>query len=98
MGQLFMEAVTQATQQQKHPKQLLFFTQTEKGQTVAGAYLKCLQERTEECDLAISRENVQAQITALVHWGMEEKADLSNISIPTFIANGDRDVPNFCIL
>ncbi|MGJ7490578.1 alpha/beta fold hydrolase [Variovorax sp. ZT4R33] len=73
------------------PKQYLFFTRTSNGIAAGNAYLKRLQERTADRDKDISIGAYVAQLQALRAWGQKRPADLSVISQPVLVANGDDD-------
>jgi pimeloyl-ACP methyl ester carboxylesterase len=72
-------------------KYYLFFTETTNGRSEARAFLKRLQERTENRDKAISIPSFRAHLKAIHAWGEQQPADLSHISQPVFVANGDHD-------
>ncbi|MEW1782426.1 alpha/beta hydrolase [Arthrobacter sp. NPDC080086] len=73
------------------PKQYLFFTRTPGGIEAGKAYLKRLQERTDNRDKAITLRAYVAQLQALRAWGRKPAADLSVIKQPVLVANGDDD-------
>jgi pimeloyl-ACP methyl ester carboxylesterase len=72
-------------------KYYLFFTETAKGRSEARAFLKRLKERTEDRDKAISVSSFRAHLKAIHGWGVQQPTDLSRISQPVFVANGDHD-------
>jgi pimeloyl-ACP methyl ester carboxylesterase len=72
-------------------KYYLFFTQTANGRSEARAFLKRLQERTENRDKAISVPSFRAHLKAIHGWGVQQPTDLSRIHQPVFVANGDHD-------
>ncbi|MGP4727580.1 alpha/beta fold hydrolase [Agrobacterium deltaense] len=76
----------------KHPKHLLFFTQTAAGQKEANAFLARLDEREEDRDHAVVPETIHAQTEAIGKWNREAPVGLTELNIPTLIVNGDRDV------
>jgi pimeloyl-ACP methyl ester carboxylesterase len=76
----------------KHPKQFLFFTQTDSGQAAAGEFLRRLKERTEDLDSPVSNETIQAQLAAIIAWGQGDAAALATVQHPVLVANGDDDV------
>jgi pimeloyl-ACP methyl ester carboxylesterase len=76
----------------KHPKQFLFFTQTDNGQAAADAFLGRLKERSKDPDTAVSNETIQAQIAAIQAWGQGDATKLAAVSHPVLVANGDDDV------
>ena len=73
------------------PKQYLFFTRTPRGIEAGKAFLKRLQERTENRDKDIAVGAYVAQLQALSVWGQKRPADLSVIKQPALVANGDDD-------
>ncbi|MFI5429627.1 alpha/beta fold hydrolase [Aeromicrobium sp. UC242_57] len=75
----------------KDPKTYLFFTRTPRGKQAAAAFLDRLGERTDDRDAAVSLTTFRAQLKAIHGWGVRPPADLSTITIPVFIANGDAD-------
>jgi pimeloyl-ACP methyl ester carboxylesterase len=72
-------------------KYYLFFTTTANGRTEARAFLARLQERTENRDKAISLPSFRAHLTAIHRWGVQQPTDLSRISQPVLVVNGDHD-------
>lgn len=72
-------------------KYYLFFTTTTNGRTQARAFLKRLQERTENRDKAISVPAFRSHLKAIHGWGGQQPSDLSRIGQPVFVANGDHD-------
>jgi pimeloyl-ACP methyl ester carboxylesterase len=89
---LLPDAFAKAAAANKHPKHLLFFTQTPSGQAAADDFLQRLKERTEALDTAVSDATVQAQLAAIRAWGQGDASALASVKQPVFIANGDRDV------
>lgn len=75
----------------KDPKTYLFFTRTANGKREAVAFLDRLKERTEDRDEAISVPAMRAQLKAIRAWGLQAPSDLSTITQPTLVANGDHD-------
>jgi pimeloyl-ACP methyl ester carboxylesterase len=73
------------------PKQFLFFTRTPAGKKAGKQFLGRLKERKKDRDKAISISSYAAQLKAIHRWGLEEPHDLSVISQPTLVANGDND-------
>lgn len=90
--QMIGEVRELAASRGKHPKQLLFFTQTEHGQQAADAYMARLGERAQDRDKPVTEATIAAHLTAIVGWGDAEPQDLSKIEHPVLIANGDDDV------
>jgi len=73
------------------PKQYLFFTRTPNGIAAGKAFLKRLQERTENRDKEITVGAYVAQLQALSAWGQKKPADLSAVKQPVLVVNGDDD-------
>jgi pimeloyl-ACP methyl ester carboxylesterase len=73
------------------PKQFLFFTRTANGRRAGKAFLGRLKERTANRDKAIALKSYASQLTAIHRWGLEQPHDLSRISQPVLVANGESD-------
>ena len=73
------------------PKQFLFFTRTPNGRRAGKQFLGRLKERTRNRDKSISLRAYGAQLKAIHRWGLAKPADLSVITQPTLVANGDND-------
>jgi pimeloyl-ACP methyl ester carboxylesterase len=73
------------------PKQFLFFTRTENGKRAGKEFLARLKERSENRDKAISVSSFRAQLKAIHGWGAQPPADLSRITQPVLLANGESD-------
>lgn len=73
------------------PKQYLFFTRTPKGIEAGKAFIKRLQERSENRDTEVTICAYMAQLQALDAWGQKRPADLSVVKHPVLVANGDDD-------
>lgn len=80
-----------ATFTRRDPKEFLFFNRDDAGKRAARAFVERLGERTEDMDAKISVKAFQTQLKAIKRWGRSTPADLSAITQPTFIANGDND-------
>jgi pimeloyl-ACP methyl ester carboxylesterase len=80
-----------ATLTRHDPKEFLFFNRDEVGKRAARAFVERLEERTENRDAPITVQAFRTQLKAIKHWGRSTPADLSVITHPTFIANGDND-------
>jgi len=74
------------------PKNFLFFPRTPEGKRAAEDYLTRLKERTEDLDKGISLQARRAQLKAIRAAGMSKPDDLSAITQPVFVANGDNDL------
>jgi pimeloyl-ACP methyl ester carboxylesterase len=73
------------------PKEYLFFNRNAAGKKAGKAFIKRLQERTVDRDQAISPVAFQTQLNAIANFGRSAPSDLSVITAPTLIANGDND-------
>lgn len=73
------------------PKQYLFFSRTPNGIEAGKAFIKRLQERSENRDTEIAVWAYVKQLQALDAWGQKQPADLSVIKQPVLVANGDDD-------
>lgn len=83
--------ILRATLTRKDPKEFLFFNRDEVGKRAAHAFVERLKERTEDRDSDISTKAFLTQLKAIKRWGRSTPADLSRITQPTLIANGDND-------
>ena len=73
------------------PKEFLFFNRNATGKRAAKAFVERLKERTADRDKPITVKAFQTQLKAIKRWGRSAPADLSKITQPTLIANGDND-------
>ena len=73
------------------PKEFLFFNRNATGKPAAKAFIRRLQERTIDRDQAISTKAFQTQLKAIQRFGRAVPSDLSKLTVPTLIANGDHD-------
>lgn len=85
-------AYTRAFLLRKDPRHFLFFPRTAEGKKASSAYFERLGERTIGRDKPISPQARLAQLKAITVAGMHAKDDLSQIKIPVFVANGDKDL------
>lgn len=74
------------------PRNFLFFPRTPDGKRAAKDYLSRLKERTKDRDKPISLQARRAQLKAIRTAGLSAPDDLSVITQPVFVANGDRDL------
>ena len=74
------------------PRNFLFFPRTSEGKRAASDYFGRLKERTDHRDDKITTQARLAQIKAIRHAGRSEPDDLSRITQPVFVANGDHDL------
>ena len=72
-------------------KEFLFFNRNATGKPAAKAFIKRLRERTVDRDAPIKVKAFRTQLNAIKKWGRSAPADLSKITQPTLIANGDND-------
>ena len=72
-------------------KEFLFFNRNATGKPAAKAFIKRLQERTVDRDAPITVKALRTQLNAIKKWGRSAPADLSKLTQPTLIANGDND-------
>lgn len=75
----------------RDPKFYLFFTQTTNGKNAARQFLNRLKERRLNRDTEITISTMNKQLKAIHTWSLEEPADLSQITQPVFVVNGDDD-------
>ena len=80
-----------ATLIRRDPKEFLFFNRDDVGKHAARAFVARLDARTVDRDAKISIKAFQTQLKAIKRWGRSTPADLSRITQPTLIANGDND-------
>jgi pimeloyl-ACP methyl ester carboxylesterase len=73
------------------PKEYLFFKRNATGRQAAKAFIKRLQQRTVDRDQPISVQAFETHLNAIATFGRSAPADLSVITQPTLIANGDAD-------
>jgi pimeloyl-ACP methyl ester carboxylesterase len=80
-----------ATLTRSDPKEFLFFNRNATGKPAARAFVDRLKERTVDRDAKIKVRAFQTQLKAIKMWGRGTPDDLSTITQPTLIANGDND-------
>lgn len=73
------------------PKEFLFFNRNATGKSAARAFVNRLKERSVNRETPVSVKVLRTQLAALKKWGRQAPADLSKITQPTLIANGDND-------
>jgi len=73
------------------PKEFLFFNRNATGKPAAKAFVKRLEERTADRDAKIKTQAFQTQLKAIKKYGRGTPSDLSSLTQPTLIANGDND-------
>ena len=74
------------------PRHFLFFPRTPDGKRAAKAYFSRLKERTTHRDTPISLQARYAQLKAIRTAGLSAPDDLSIITHPVFVVNGDHDL------
>lgn len=80
-----------ATLTHSDPKEFLFFNRNKVGKSAGKAFVKRLQERTANRDKDIKLAAFHTQLMAIKDWGRGTPDDLSKITQPTLVANGDND-------
>ena len=83
--------ILRATLTRSDPKEFLFFNRNATGKPAAKAFVKRLEERTEDRDAKIKTQAFQTQLKAIKKYGRGTPSDLSTLTQPTLIANGDND-------
>ncbi|WP_327181349.1 MULTISPECIES: alpha/beta fold hydrolase [unclassified Streptomyces] len=83
--------ILRATLTRSDPKEFLFFNRNATGKAAGRAFVNRLKERTVDRDADIKTKAFQTQLKAIKKWGRSAPDDLSSITQPTLIANGDND-------
>jgi pimeloyl-ACP methyl ester carboxylesterase len=83
--------ILRATVTRSDPKEFLFFNRNATGKPAARAFVERLKERTTDRDKPVAVKAFQTQLKAIKKWGRSPAVDLSQITQPTLIANGDND-------
>jgi pimeloyl-ACP methyl ester carboxylesterase len=73
------------------PKEYLFFNRNAAGKVAAKAFIQRLSERTADRDAKIKLKAFRTQLKAIQKYGRSAPSDLSKLTHPTLIANGDND-------
>jgi pimeloyl-ACP methyl ester carboxylesterase len=73
------------------PKELLFFPRDVEGRQAGTEFVQRLTERTADRDASISVRAFRRQLAAIVAFGRSAPSDLSVVTHPTLIVNGDHD-------
>jgi pimeloyl-ACP methyl ester carboxylesterase len=76
----------------KDGRNFLFFPRTREGKQAAKEYLARLKERKNDRDKRLSLQAGRAQLKAIKAAGVSAPDDLSVITQPVFVANGDHDL------
>ncbi|MBA4025737.1 MAG: alpha/beta hydrolase [Gordonia sp.] len=85
-------AYLKAALTRKDARNYLFFPRTPDGKRAAAAYFDRLAERTTDRDTTVSLRARLAQLRAIVAGGKAAPDDLTAITHPVLVANGDHDV------
>ena len=83
--------MARAALSRKDPKEFLFFNRNAAGKPAAKAFVERLKERTADRDKKVTVKAFQTQLKAIKRWGRSTPVDLTTITQPTLIANGDND-------
>jgi pimeloyl-ACP methyl ester carboxylesterase len=83
--------ILRATLTRSDPKEFLFFNRNTSGKRAAKAFIARLQERTIDRDKPITTRAFQTQLKAIRDFGRSAPSELSTLTLPTLIANGDND-------
>lgn len=83
--------ILRATLTHSDPKEFLFFKRNAIGKAAGKAFVERLKERTVARDKDIKLTEFHTQLMAIKRWGRSAPDDLSKITQPTLIANGDDD-------
>jgi pimeloyl-ACP methyl ester carboxylesterase len=83
--------ILRATLSRSDPKEFLFFNRNATGKAAGKAFVQRLEERTVDRDAKITIRAFQTQLKAIKGWGRGTPADLTGVTQPTLIANGDND-------
>lgn len=83
--------VLHATATRRDPKELLFFSRDGVGKKAGKDFIGRLHERTLDRDTDVSLTAFRTQLKAIARYGRSAPSDLSAITVPTLIANGDDD-------
>jgi pimeloyl-ACP methyl ester carboxylesterase len=89
---IFVIAYLKAALTRSDPRNFLFFPRTPEGKSAASDYLGRLKERTHDRDTPISNRARLAQLRAIRAAGLSAPDDLSAITQPVLVANGDHDL------
>lgn len=92
MGSIVGLAYLKALLTLSDPRNFLFFPRDPVGKQAATDYLNRLKERTDNRDKRISLQAALAQIKAIRHAGRTQPDDLSVVTQPVLVANGDDDL------
>jgi len=84
--------ILKGTLTRSDPREFLFFNRDATGKRAAKAYVgRTTGSRTEVRDAPMKVKGLQTQLKAIKKWGRGAPHDLSKLTQPTLIANGDHD-------
>lgn len=83
--------ILRATLTRSDPKEFLFFNRDSAGKRAGKDFVERLQERVADREATMSLRGFQTQLSAIKKYGRSAPSDLSVITQPTLIANGDHD-------
>src|SRR3954453_9230887 len=83
--------ILRATLTRSDPKEFLFFNRNAAGKLAGKAFVNRLWERTTDRDKEIRLTAFRTQLKAIARYGRSAPSDLSKLTQPTLIANGDHD-------
>ncbi|MEV6223947.1 alpha/beta hydrolase [Nocardia fluminea] len=83
--------IVRAALTRSDPKEFLFFHRDATGKAAARAFIDRLDERATDRDAPLEISAFRTQLKAIKKWGRSSPDDLSAITQPTLIANGDND-------
>jgi pimeloyl-ACP methyl ester carboxylesterase len=83
--------ILRATLTRSDPKEFLFFNRDATGKQAAKAFIHRLEERSTNRDRKVSTHAFRTQLKAIQAYGRSTPSELSRITQPTLIANGDND-------
>ncbi|MDZ7910513.1 MAG: alpha/beta hydrolase [Rhodococcus sp. (in: high G+C Gram-positive bacteria)] len=83
--------ILRATLTRSDPKEFLFFNRNVTGKRAGKQFVERLKERTDNRDKDVSISAFRTQLAAIKKYGRSAPSDLSKITAPTLIANGDHD-------
>lgn len=92
MGSIVGLAYLKALFTLSDPRNFLFFPRSPEGRQAAADYLRRLKERTDNRDKRISIQAAFAQIKAIRHAGRCQPDDLSVVTQPVLVVNGENDL------
>lgn len=92
MGSIVGLAYLKALLTLSDPRNFLFFPRNAEGKQAAADYLHRLKERTHHRDKRISIQAAVAQVRAIRHAGRAQPDDLSVVTQPVLVTNGDDDL------